>query len=70
MVEVWMLFTLIIPFLEVIFQSYVDYLYKKIHPEEEETSLPSAVGGKRPQPQREIIDFWKLPDDPPATCNR
>jgi hypothetical protein len=69
MVEVWMLFTLIIPFLEVIFQSYVDYAYKKIHPDEE-TSLPSSLGEKRPPPHREITGFWKLPDDPSATCNR
>jgi hypothetical protein len=45
MVEVWMLFTLVLPFLEVVLQSYVDYIYRKSHPDEEEETRrpPPAV---------------------------
>ncbi len=71
MVEVWMLFTLVLPFLEVVLQSYVDYIYRKSHPdEEEETSRPpQAVRAEaKLQPRREETGFWKLPADPPAAA--
>jgi hypothetical protein len=71
MVEVWMLFTLILPFLEVVFQSYVDYIYRKIHPDAEEAGLPPAArDNKKLQPLGEKSGLWKLPDDLPAATFR
>jgi hypothetical protein len=71
MVEVWMLFTLVLPFLEVVLQSYVDYIYRKSHPDEEDTSRPPpAVRAEaKLQPRREGTGLWKLPADPPAAAS-
>jgi hypothetical protein len=66
MVEVWMLFTLVLPFLEVVLQSYVDYIYRKSHPDEDETSRPPPAvraEGKLQQPRRHgRINYIKTPN--------
>ena len=61
MVEIWMLFSLFLPFLEVVLQSYVNYLRRKNSPEDDSAILEVMHGLKKPHPQG--TGFWSMAPD-------
>jgi hypothetical protein len=60
MVEIWMLFSLFLPFLEVVLQSYVNYLRRK--EDEDNDALEAAKDLKKPHVIQRT-GFWDMTPD-------
>jgi hypothetical protein len=68
MVEVWMLFTNVLPFLEVVLQSYVNYILRKSLPEDEKeaASREVVVVHKTARHRGDGPGLWGLSEHQPA----
>jgi hypothetical protein len=61
MVEIWMLFSLFLPFLEVVLQSYVNYLRRIDSLDDEDDALKVVPDPKKLPVQR--TGFWNMAPD-------